>query len=360
MLFPSAEEAAAARDKLAKGMTFGDLAKERGLKESDTDVGMVAKADIIDPAAADAAFALKSGETSQPVKGQFGTLLIQVGKIEPGTQKSYEEVAPQIKRDIAENRAKTEVANLRDKIEDERAAGSTLSETAKKLNLKSVTYDAIDRAGRGPDGQPVAGLPKAPDVITPAFSTDVGVDTEALQVPGGGYLWYDVGGITRSRERTLDEVKDQVAARWRDDEVATRLKAKADDMLAKLKAGTSLADIAKEIGFTVGSTAGIQRGKPTPQTPAKLIDAVFATAKGAPGTVEGDSQTQRFVFRVIDVVDPALDEASPEAKQLSTTLQNSYADDIIGEYIGKLEADLGVSINQQALNQVVGGGPPQP
>jgi len=360
MVFPTAEEAAAARDKLAKGMTFSDLAKERGLKESDTDVGMVAKADIIDPAAADAAFALKSGEISAPVKGQFGTLLIQVGKIEPGTQKSYEDVAAQIKRELAESRAKTEIATLRDKIEDERAGGATLAETAKKLNLKSVTYDAIDRAGRGPDGQPVAGLPKAPDVITPAFSTDVGVDTEALQVPGGGYLWYDVGGITRSRERTLDEIKDQVAARWRDDEVAARLKTKADDMLAKLKAGTTLADIAKSIGFTVGSTAGIQRGKPTPQTPAKLIDAVFATAKGAPGSVEGDSQTQRFVFRVIDVVDPTLDDASPEAKQLSSTLQNSYADDIIGEYIAKLEADLGVSINQQALNQVVGGGPPEP
>ncbi len=358
MVFPNAEEATAARERLAKGLSFADLAKERGLTESDTDVGLVAKADIIDPAAADAAFAMKSGDTSAPVKGQFGTLLLQVGKIEPGAQKTYDQVAAQIKRETAEARAKTEIASLRDKIEDERAAGSTLAETAKKLNLKSVTYDALDRTGRGLDGQAVAGLPKAPDVITPAFTTDIGVDTEALQMPGGGYLWYDVGGITRSRERTLDEVKDQVAARWRDDEAATRLRTKVDDMLAKLKAGTALADVAKEIGFTVGSTAGIQRGKPTANTPAKLIDAVFTTPKGAPNTAEGDSQTQRFVFRVIDVVDPTLDDASPEAKQLSTTLQNSYADDIIGEYIGKLEADLGVSINQQALSQVIGGGTP--
>jgi peptidyl-prolyl cis-trans isomerase D len=359
MVFPNAEEAAAARDKLTKGMTFADLAKERGLKETDTDVGLVAKSDIIDPAAADAAFAMKSGETSEPVKGQFGTLLMQVGKIEAGSQKSFDEVAAQIKKEIAENRARTEINALRDKIEDERAAGSTLAETAKKLNLKSVTYDAVDRAGRGLDGQLIAGLPKTPDVITPAFTTDIGVDTDALQIQGGGFLWYDVGGITKSHDRTLEEVKDQVAARWRDDEVATRLQKKADDMLAKLKAGTSLTDIAKEIGFTVGSTAGIQRGKPTANTPAKLIDTVFKTPKGAPGTSEGDTQTQRFVFRVIDVVDPTLDEASPEAKQLSSTLQNSYADDIIGEYIGKLEADLGVSINQQALTQVIGGAPAQ-
>ncbi len=192
-------------------------------------------------------------------------------------------------------------------------------------------------------------------MITSAFTTDIGVDTEALQIPGGGYLWYDVAGVTRSRDRTLEEVKDQVAARWRDDEAAKRLQAKADDMIAKLKAGSSLADLAKEIGFTVGSTAGIQRGKPTANTPAKLVDAVFKTAKGGAAETEGDSQTQRFVFRVIDVIDPTLDEASPEAKQLSSTLQNAYADDIIGEYIGKLEADMGVKINQQALGQVVGG-----
>jgi peptidyl-prolyl cis-trans isomerase D len=358
MAFPTAEEAAAAADKLSKGMSWADLVKERNLKESDLDLGVVTKADIIDPAVADAAFALKSGETSTPVKGAFGSVILQVGKIEPGSQKAYAEVAAEIKKGIAEQRAKTELSALRDKIEDERAAGSTLAETAKKLNLKSVTYDSVDRAGRGTNGGQIPNLPKTPDVINAAFTTDVGVDTDALQLPGGGFLWYDVTGITRSRDRPLDEVKELVEQRWRDDEAATRLQKKADDMVAKLKAGATLADVAKEIGFTVGSTAGIQRGKPTPQTPAKLIDAVFKAQKGTAAATEGDSQTQRFVFRVIDVVEPTLDEASPETKQLSSTLQNSYADDIIGEYIGQLEAEYGVKINQQALSQVVGGGTP--
>ena len=355
MSFATPEEAVAASDKLSKGLSWSDLVKERGLKESDVDLGTVTKADIIDPAIATAAFALKSGETSAPVKGAFGSVILQAGKIETGSQKTYAEVAAEIKSGMAEQRAKSEMGTLRDKIEDERAAGSTLAETAKKLNLKSVTYDAVDRAGRGTNGGQIPNIPKTPDVINAAFTTDVGVDTDALQLPGGGFLWYDVTGITRSRDRPLDEVKDLVAARWRDDEAATRLQKKADDMVAKLKAGATLTDIAKEIGFTVGSTAGIQRGKPTPQTPPKLIDAVLKTPKGAAAATEGESQTQRFVFRVIDAVDPTLDEASPETKQMSSTLQNSYADDIIGEYIGKLEADYGVKINQQALGQVVGG-----
>ncbi|HEY5218064.1 MAG TPA: peptidyl-prolyl cis-trans isomerase, partial [Pseudolabrys sp.] len=357
MVFTNAQEAAAAHERMTKGLSFADLAKERGLKDSDTDVGTVAKSDIIDPAVADAAFALKAGEISAPIKGRFGTVLLQVGKIEPGSQKTYEDVAAQIKRDQAEIRAKAEIGNLRDKLEDERAGGATLAETAKKLGLKAVAIEAVDRSGRGLDGKPVAGLPSTPDVITPAFASDVGVDTDALQLPNNGLLWYEVGGVTPARERTLDEVKDQVTTRWHDDEISQRLQAKADDMLGKLKAGTALAQLASEGGLKLETATDLQRGKAAGFVPAKVVEAVFKTAKDAPGSAEGDTQTLRFVYRVTEVIEPKLDAASPEAKQLTTTLENAYADDVIGEYIARLESDYGVTVNQTALNQVVGGGP---
>ena len=355
IIFPNPEEAAAAHERIAKGASFADLAKERGLKDSDTDVGMVTKAEVIDPAVADAAFALKADEVSTPVQGRFGTVLLQVGKIEPGNQKTYEEVAPQIKREIAENRAKTEIGNLRDKFEDERAAGATLAETAKKLGLKSRTIDAVDRSGRGPDGKPIADLPKSPDAIAAGFGSDVGVDNDPLQLPNGGYLWYDVTGITPARERTLDEVKDQVETRWRDDEIAKRLQAKTDDMLGKFKAGTTLAQLATESGLKVVTADDLQRGKPGGFAPAKLVDAAFKTIKGVPASAEGDQVTARFVFRVTDVVDPTLDPIA--SKAIATSLQNSYTDDIIGAYVTRLENDFGVTLNQQALTQVFGGAP---
>jgi peptidyl-prolyl cis-trans isomerase D len=312
IVFQKPEDAAAARERIAKGASFADIAKERGLKETDIDVGMVTKAGVIDPAVADAAFALKSGEVSAPVKGRFGTVLLQVGKIEPGNQKTFEEVAPQIKREIAESRAKTEIGNLRDKFEDERAAGSTLAEAAKKLGLKSRTIDAVDRSGRGPDETPIADLPKSPDVVAAAFASDVGVDNDPLQLPSGGYLWFDVTGITPARDRTLDEVKDKVAARWRDDEIAKRLQAKANDMVGKLKAGTALDQLATEAGLKVVTATDLQRGKPGGFAPAKLVEAAFKTPKGVPASAVGGQET-----------------------------------------------DFGVTFNQQALNQVIGGGAPQ-
>ena len=69
-----------------------------------------------------------------------------------------------------------------------------------------------------------------------------------------------------------------------------------------------------------------------------------------------DSAATRYVFVVTDVTDPAFDGNAPEAKQLSASLQNSFADDIVGQYIARIEADIGVTLNQAALNQVVGGG----
>ena len=357
IVFPTEQEAEIARDKIAKGASFADIAKERGLKDVDVDVGLVTKAQVIDPAVAEAAFALKSGEVSAPVKGRFGAVLMQVSKIEPGSQKTLEQVAPEIRREIAESRARTEIGNLRDKFEDERAAGSTLAEAAKKLGLKSRTIEAVDGSGRGPDGNPIPDLPKTPDVVASAFSTDVGVDNDPLQLSNGGYLWYDVTGITPARDRTLDEVKDKVQASWHDDEVGKRLKAKTDDMLGKLKAGSTLDQLATETGLKVVTAADLQRGKPGGFASAKLVEAAFKTPKGVPASAADDQETTRFVFQVTAVTDPPLDPIA--GKQLTAVLQNSYSDDLVGAYVTQLESDLGVSFNQQAVNQVIGGGTPQ-
>src|SRR6201989_3296 len=159
IIFPNEADAATARDRIAKGATFDDIAKERKLNASDTDLGMVTKAGMLDAAVADAAFALKSGDVSQPVKGQFGTVLLVGGEVGAGQQKTYEEVAGQIKQQLAESRARSHINDLRDKVEDDRASGATLTETAKKFNLKAETIDAVDRSGRAPNGQQVPGLP---------------------------------------------------------------------------------------------------------------------------------------------------------------------------------------------------------
>src|SRR5260370_36973240 len=231
----------AARSRIASGMSFEDLAKESGLNPSDGDLGLIAKSAIMDTAIGDAELSLPSGEVSQPVQGRFGVALVKIGKIEPGAEQSYESVASNLKKEIPTERARKSVADLRDKMEDERGGGAGVIEAAQKLGLTAVTIDAVDRSGRLPNGQLVANIPSGLDVVSQAFNSDVGVDNDPIQF-NGGYVWYDVLGITPSRQRNLRAVKDQVETRRRDDHIASRLKTKATEMVQKLEHGGNLAD----------------------------------------------------------------------------------------------------------------------
>ncbi len=165
IVFPNAEEAQAAATKIAQGTAFDAVAKERGLQESDIDLGTVPKSSIIDQAVADAAFALKEGEVSAPVQGRFGTAIVRVLKIQPGTTQTYEQVANAIKGDIAIERARAQIAGIRDKLEDARAGGKTLAEAAEELKLSTRTIEAIDRNGRTPEGVPLGDLPKGAELV---------------------------------------------------------------------------------------------------------------------------------------------------------------------------------------------------
>jgi peptidyl-prolyl cis-trans isomerase D len=353
MVFPNVEEAQAARGRIASGLSFDDLAKERGLNPTDIDLGTIAKSAMIDPAIADAAFSLAAGDISQPVQGRFGTALVKVGKIEPGVQPTYESVAPNLKREIAAERARAQVASLHDKMEDERGGGASVVEAAQKLGLTAVTIDAVDRSGRAPNGQPVSGIPQGLNVITQVFSSNIGVDNDPIQF-GGGYVWFDVLGITPSRERGIDEVKDQVETRWRDDQIASRLRAKATGIVQKLNQGGKLADEAAGLGRQVDTAAGFKRDATVPGVPASVIEAAFRTAKDAAAQTSGAGGGDWVVFRVTDVTVPPVDLASEEIKKLKETLLRGLSDEQVAEYVTKLESQIGTTINQSALAQVTG------
>ncbi len=352
IIFPNMADAQAAADRIKSGTSFAAIAAERGLKEQDTDLGTVAKSRIVDPAEAEAAFSLKEGEVSAPVQGRFGAILVTVLKIEPEVTKTFAEVSAQLHSDIALERAKSQVQDLHDKIEDDRAGGSSLEQAAEKLKLPVVTVN-IDRSGRDPDGKPMANVPHAADVVNAAYASDVGVDNDPIDADGG-YIWYAVADIAKAHDRALDEVKAQVAQRWRDDEIASRLKTKADDILGKLKAGEAFDTIASADKLKIETATDIKRGGASGAITPRMTEAIFHTAKDAYGSSVGDVPTQWVVFRVTDIKTPKLDVNSPDVKTVSQTVQRQMADDVIGQYMAWLETNLGTSINGAALAQAMG------
>ncbi|HXW31057.1 MAG TPA: SurA N-terminal domain-containing protein [Xanthobacteraceae bacterium] len=351
IVFPTTADAQAAADRVAHGVSFDDIAAERGLKQSDFDLGLVSKSQLLDPAVADAAFSLPVGEVSAPIAGRFGAALIRVLKIETGSIKPFETVETEIKNEMALDRARPELMDLRDKIEDDRAAGSHLDEIAAKYKLTTRTIE-VDRSGRDPSGKPIDNLPSGANVVGAAFSTDIDVDTDALALPTGGFVWYNVASITPSHERGLDEVKEDVEAQWRNDQVSQRLAAKATELVDKLKGGAAFPDVVNQAGLKVETLGGLKRGASSPPLSGDGVERVFQTPKGAAGSSVIKDPTDLVVFRVTDVKIPEFDPKSAEAEHDEASLRRSLSEDLFGQYVTRLESSLGISVNSDALRRL--------
>jgi peptidyl-prolyl cis-trans isomerase D len=355
IVFPNMADAEAAAARIKDGLSFSALAAERGLSEKDTDLGTLAKSDVADPAVGSAAFALKIGEVSAPVQGRFGPAIVTVLGIEPEEVKPFAEIVPLIRTDIAMERAKPDIKRLHEQMEDERAGGASLAEAAEKLKLPVVTYNT-DRTGREPSGK-VANLPAASQVLAAAFNSDIGVDNDPVDAEGG-YVWYNVAAITPGRDRTLDEVKDQVEARWREDEIASRLKTKSAELVDQLKAGTAFEAVASAAGLKVQTADRLKRGNREGDVPQRVVAAVFQTAKDAFGSAQGNAPSDWVVFRVTGVTTPPFDVNSPDFKRIGDTVRNQEGKDIYEQYVAWLEQELGISVNQAALAQALGNSAP--
>ncbi len=355
IVFPNMDEAKAASEKLASGTTFEDLAKERGLKDTDIDLGTVTKTAVVDREVGNAAFALKDGEVSKPIEGRFGIAIVKIAAIEPATTKSFEEVSAELKRDISLDRAKNEMTSVQEKVEDERLGGASLVDAAKKFGLTPRVIESIDRTGKDAAGKPVADLPEGADLVSSIFAADVHGENEPLKLANNaGYVWFDVDSIAPSRERKLDEVKDEVLTRWRDDELTKALRTKATALVDKIKGGTAFADAAKADDLKVEWRPGLKRGATPPGLSGVAVAEVFRTPKDSVGTVEGATPAERIVFRVTEIKVPPLDTEGANSKRVDEALRQSNSEDVIAQYVARLKDEVGVSINQGLLAQASG------
>jgi peptidyl-prolyl cis-trans isomerase D len=353
IVFPNAADAQAASQRLTSGAKFEEIITERGLKPTDVALGVVAKRDILDPTVADAIFSLPQGEVSKPITGRFGTVIARVNSIQPGKEASFADVADALRKELSIGQARNTLLDQHDRIEDERASGARLGEVATKLGIKSITIDAVDRSGRGRDGKPIENVPALEEIVGGAFTADVGVETDPVEVDGGnGYVWFEVIEITPSRERPLDEVRDRVEARWKDEQIAKRLAERAAAIRTGLDAGQGFDKAAP--GLKVETRDKIQRGRSVDGLDRATLAAIFETAQGKSGIGVAEDGVGRVVFRVTAVTEPpATDNASQRVADLATGIQ----DDILVQYVMQLQGQLGVSVNETALRTVTGGDP---
>jgi peptidyl-prolyl cis-trans isomerase D len=285
------------------------------------------------------------------VAGRFGPVLVRVTAIQPEAVKPFEEVAGEIRREIAGQRATADIEAVHDEIEDQRASARPLAEIAKDKGLTLVQIPAIERGGRDKAGGPVE-VPAREALVTAAFASDIGVDNEALRIPGGGYAWYDVTGIEPSREKALDEVREEVAKAWREDEVGKRLSDQARGLTERLDKGEPIETVAQGVG-DVRSASDLARRAGKDDLTAEAVNRIFAVPVGKAGNVANGNES-RVVFKVTGASVPPIQTTTEAVQQIEDQLRTGMTDDLLSEYVAQLRQDLGITLNQNAIRQVTG------
>ncbi|MBM3561259.1 MAG: hypothetical protein FJX53_15575, partial [Alphaproteobacteria bacterium] len=153
-----------------------------------------------------------------PVESPFGWHVVRIVAAEPEAQEPYEAVRERLKGDLALDRARDQVTEIGNQIEDLRAGGATIEEVANRLGLTLVTVAAVDAAGLDRDGQAVDALPADPEFRRLTFATAAGEETDLTEDDAGGYFVLRVDTVVAAAVRPIETVREAVAAAWREAE----------------------------------------------------------------------------------------------------------------------------------------------
>ena len=358
LAFTDKAEADKAAAAIAGGRSFEDVAKEAGIAESDYTLGLLPRTSLIDPKIADAAFSLNAGAASGVIEGRFATVIVKVAEIEPGKQRTLDEVKGEIRDRLANERVGTELNRLHDEIDDSRAAGRPLKEIASTLKIPFIEVAATDRTGKTPDGKTAFESPDLARILNAAFETAVGADSNAIELSDNGYAWVDVASVTESRQRTFEEAQADVRALWTADETRRMLSALATKLVERANQGEPMATLAAEVGGKVETSTNFKRFGGTPGMPDPAIAQAFITQKGGTGSAETRDNASRIVFRVTEIT-PAAAATAEEFTKLRSDIFRQVQGDVISSYLTSVQDKFGVHINETAFLRAIGAQPQQ-
>ncbi len=346
----AAEKALAA---LNGGRTVEQVAKDAGLEAVTLEDSTK---DALPPELADPVFSAAAGTNVGPVESAFGFHVLTVKDVKVGGTRTYDEVKEELRAELRRERALDQVFQASTKLDDALAGGASLEEAAGQVGAKVTTLERVDNQGNGPDGKPLPAAAQLGATLAPVlengFSLKSGENSGVKEGEANSYYAVQVGMVEPAQLRPLDQVKAQVIADWKAEQRSVAAKAKADEIVAKLKEGADPAATAAGLkGALFARTQPLLRnaGRNAPVPPGVLAE-LFAAQPNA--VASGETADGYVVAKLVQVVpvDPAANAAQVEA--IRTQAAETLAGDLAGEYLAALRARYGVTVNRAAIDQM--------
>ncbi len=238
------EAAMTARERITGGAEFAEVAAEvsddTGSGAQGGNLGVLQQSDVV-PAFAEAAWDLSVGEVSEPVRTRFGWHLIEVLEVQAGGLAPLNEIAGQIRDEIAMERAERqlfEIGNEVDTLAFENP--TTLEPAARETELAVERSDWLTPAGSEQANHPVL---DDPAVLQAAFSEDAiegQENSDLIELANGGYAVIRVADHQPSQIQSFEMVSETVREAYVRERATAQARDNAEAVVAAVNAGTSL------------------------------------------------------------------------------------------------------------------------
>mgnify|MGYP002777176425 CR=1 FL=1 len=274
-----------ALNEVKSGKAFADVAKARsedpGSKEQGGDLGWIEKG-MMDAAFEAALFSLAAaGDVSEPILGSNGYHIIKLEEVQAERRKTFAEARADLETEYQkEERDRLYNDKVSLLVEEIQRNPQSLTAPAEVLQLQVKRSDPLFK------GIPGTGVTANPEVLEAAFSDMVllqGMTSDLINISPEHVVAVRVSERKPEEVKPLEEVTAEVEQKLRSKAAEDQLAAKAQDFTTRFKAGTSLDDLAKELGKTVESMDGVVRTAGN-QDPAVMTE-VFKLARPSSGPV---------------------------------------------------------------------------
>ena len=305
------------------------------------------------PELARAAFAAAPDTVVGPISEPLGTYVLRVSAVTPAKNPSFESLRDAVHAKVAAERALDLIDARAQKMQDLFAGGAKIDEVPADLGATGAA-GTLDAQGNTPDGTP-APIPAAPEarqaIIDAAFKTNVGDAIQPTEGPAHTWFAVAVDTVTKPARKPYDQVRAQVLADWRAEQVRHGQEAEAARILTLVKGGQSLVNAAWGSGLQVTHTAPLPRGKPQPGVPAELSQALFTLHPNEATMVQTNAGFA--VAQLTGVIPPELHGDTAGLTQTREGLARALHDDYVQMYATAVRDEARPTVRSSVVQSLI-------